>query len=344
VLGPALRRRTFAAAVAALALVVGAPAASASPSAKLTYLRAEGAERCPDEAELKRAVAARLGYDVFFPWAKTTVVVEITRAPKGFHGAVKFVDARGVVKGQRALDSKSDDCADVVRALALTVSIAIDDFGLDDVPKPAPAPEPAPVPEPEPEPEPAPEPAPSPAPAPEPAPAPAPVSATPPRRTELALWVAPTVSFGVAPAAAVGAHVDVDVRRGPLSIGLEARADLPSSAAAPQGGRVSTHLLLASVVPCVRALAPLALCAVGSFGDFFESGAGLAAPSSGSAPFAAVGGRVAAFIPVTDRLFVATHVDVLAALTRHVVQIDDAEAFHVPPASATLGLGAGARF
>ena len=161
-------RRRMAAAVAA-ALLGLAARAEASPSAKLTYLRAEGAERCPDEAELRKAVAARLGYDVFFPWAKTTVVVEITRAPKGFHGAVKFVGASGLVKGQRALDSKSDDCADIVRALALTVSIAIDDFGLDGS-VPAPAPEPAPPrhrprararadPSPEPEPEPEPEPA-----------------------------------------------------------------------------------------------------------------------------------------------------------------------------------------
>ena len=94
----------------------------------------------------------------------------------------------------------------------------------------------------------------------------------------------------------------------------------------------------------MRALAPLALCAVGSFGAFFESGAGLAAPRSATAPFGAAGGRVAAFVPLGDRLFFAAHVDVLAALTRHVVQIDGAEAFHVPPVSATLGLGAGARF
>jgi hypothetical protein len=37
----------------------------AAPTAKLSYVRGEGAEACADEADLKKAVAARLGYDPF---------------------------------------------------------------------------------------------------------------------------------------------------------------------------------------------------------------------------------------------------------------------------------------
>jgi hypothetical protein len=32
---------------------------------------------CPDEPALRKAVAARVGYDPFFPWAEQTVVVQI---------------------------------------------------------------------------------------------------------------------------------------------------------------------------------------------------------------------------------------------------------------------------
>lgn len=36
----------------------------ASPSSRLVYVRGRGAETCPDEAALRAAVAARLGYDL----------------------------------------------------------------------------------------------------------------------------------------------------------------------------------------------------------------------------------------------------------------------------------------
>lgn len=54
--------------------------ASASPSARLLYVRNVGAEGCPDESALRKSVAARLGYDPFFPWATTTVLATIDRA------------------------------------------------------------------------------------------------------------------------------------------------------------------------------------------------------------------------------------------------------------------------
>jgi hypothetical protein len=84
-----------------LAMVTRTKQAWASPSAKLTYARSSGAERCPDEADLRKAVAARLGYHPFFPSASTTVVAEITRAGRGFHGHVKILDEDGVVRGER---------------------------------------------------------------------------------------------------------------------------------------------------------------------------------------------------------------------------------------------------
>src|SRR5258706_10864334 len=51
----------------ALALLAVNTAASAEPPprVRLEYARRAGAERCPDEDQVRRAVVARLGYDPF---------------------------------------------------------------------------------------------------------------------------------------------------------------------------------------------------------------------------------------------------------------------------------------
>ena len=55
------------------------------------YVRDQGATRCADEGELRAAVAARVGYDLFFPWARKTVVVQVERAkPSGYRGLVQI--------------------------------------------------------------------------------------------------------------------------------------------------------------------------------------------------------------------------------------------------------------
>lgn len=53
--------------------------AGANPSGRLVYARGPGADSCPDEETVRSSVAARLGYDPFFAWARTPVVVEVLR-------------------------------------------------------------------------------------------------------------------------------------------------------------------------------------------------------------------------------------------------------------------------
>ncbi|MGH7440137.1 MAG: hypothetical protein ACRENE_30975, partial [Polyangiaceae bacterium] len=64
---------------ALLTAVLVCRTAGATPSARLVYSRTTEASSCPDEAELRKAVATRLGYDPFFSWARQTVVVQISR-------------------------------------------------------------------------------------------------------------------------------------------------------------------------------------------------------------------------------------------------------------------------
>ncbi len=103
-----------------------APAARAFPTSRLVYARGPGAEQCPDQPVLRDAVASRLGYDPFFPSSDKTIVARILRDEKGLHGQVELVDEHGVQVGLRELTAEAEQCEQLVRAMALSISIAID--------------------------------------------------------------------------------------------------------------------------------------------------------------------------------------------------------------------------
>ena len=136
--------------VAALATVLASVTASATPSARLVYSRAHGAESCPDEQALRDAVSARVGYDPFFPWAKQTIIAAVAPgSSRGFTASVSLVDEHDVDHGSRTLSTQGE-CRELVDVAALAIAIAIDPRSL--IPHPAPTasedvgpPPPAPV-------------------------------------------------------------------------------------------------------------------------------------------------------------------------------------------------------
>ena len=111
-----------------VAILSWAPAALATPSARLVYTRTEDAASCPDESALRKAVEARFGYDPFFAWARQSVVAQISREGSRYVARVQLVDEQGLAHGTRELRSDDDTCADVFDASALAISIALDAF------------------------------------------------------------------------------------------------------------------------------------------------------------------------------------------------------------------------
>src|SRR5262245_48766612 len=111
-------RPSAAIAATLVGLVLTVPA-RATPTSRLTYVRGPGAEGCPDEGELRRAVAERLGYDPFFPTAGRTIVAQVTHGAAGYGGELKITDAAGVSLGERVLPTKTRDCGEIVKSLAL---------------------------------------------------------------------------------------------------------------------------------------------------------------------------------------------------------------------------------
>ena len=100
--------------------------ARAAESCVLSYVRGQGAEQCPDEARVRQAVAARLGYDPFVAWAKTTVHAQIVREGSLLRGRLFLADAENRARGSRELTAPADRCDELVAALALAISIAVD--------------------------------------------------------------------------------------------------------------------------------------------------------------------------------------------------------------------------
>lgn len=314
-------RGATAAIVTALAMLV-APAAAASPSAKLVYLRGAGADACPDEGALRRAVGDRVGYDPFFAVAPKTVVAEVTRAAGGYRARVQIVGDDGRVRGERDLSTTGEDCGELVGAIALAISVALDD--LDEPPPEPPSPPPAPQEEP-----PA-EAAPSPAPAPMERPAPRPPGAGEPApKVHLSAALGPTATVGAAPSLGAGGALAGILGRGALALRLDARADLPSGQGIVPVGRVSTASFVSIVSACIRGRTPFGCLGAGG-GVLLSSTEGLPRPASDSAPLALGVARFGVVIRATDALFVEPSFAIGANLARHRVEVDGRTVFELP--------------
>src|SRR5947207_7939690 len=116
----------FAVAAAVLSAVWASPvfAADAPFGVRLAYTDRSGAN-CPNESSLRAAAVARLGYDPFVHAAHATVSVTITRGGRGLKGEIRVEDP-GRDAASRTIESGSGDCAELGKAMALAISIAVD--------------------------------------------------------------------------------------------------------------------------------------------------------------------------------------------------------------------------
>jgi len=121
-------------------------------------------------------------------------------------------------------------------------------------------------------------------------------------------------------------------------VDLEARADVPSSQEAP-GGTATTAIYAGAAVPCFHANV-FAACALAVLGGQVSRGENLAIAREATTFYAAVGVRGALEIPVARKLELDIEADLLATLTRAVLETDDGTVlFRGPPVSGALHLG-----
>ncbi len=340
-----LRLLPFAAIAGVLLLSAGH--AAAAPTGRLVYSRAPGAESCADEATLRRSVAARVGYDPFFPWAKRTVVANLARQSRDFVAVVSLVDEEGVAHGGRELRT-SGDCAELLDATALAIAIAIDPEILTHPAPPstlAGGSGPGGV---------APgvvgEPAAPPAATPPvftaPAPPDVPTSLQPPPATRPADFEATlgaVASSGSAPDLAVGLSAGAQVRWRHVSVGVEGQVDAPASRSV-QGGDVSAWAVLGAVVPCAY-FGPFLACAVAQGGALRVSSGGVPETHATWTGSWQAGARAGVLIPVGESLFLRVHSDLLVNLDRARLELRVGQVVWTAPLfDSSLGIDAVVRF
>lgn len=328
-------RRGFAKSAALAAVVLFVRSAAAEPAGRLVYQRAAGAESCPDEAALRRAVAARLGADPFDDAARPTYSVTIDGEGEKLVGRVVLVDANGLGKGVRELVAESD-CAELVDGLSLALSLAINPelATSDSVPAP-------PLSQPE-----TPAAAPPPVLVAPPADAlpPVPEAEPPPRPGyTFGLGVTGYGSVGTAPELAFGAGVVVRVRRGALSLSLESRYEPSAGGLQANGANVETRLVAGVLAPCWHFPAAFVqACAVGLVGSMRAEASNLPGAHPDDGVYAAAGARAAVEMVELPFVRLQIRLDLLARLVPVRVTRNDAEQtlWEAPPVTGTLGLGA----
>jgi hypothetical protein len=200
------------------------------PSSRLVYVRGPGAGACPDQSSVREAVRKRLGYDPFFPSSDKTIILRVMRDSGKLRGEVELVDEQGKQVGKREFSAAQDECDQLLRAMALSISIAIDPKSAETYaqgPDVDGAPDP-PIKQTEPQTDSQPEPL-SPALLTPPAPATAP-KAKPSREAAPRLWSAglgATLQLGSMPQAALGATAFGALRTGSWSLAIEGELDAP---------------------------------------------------------------------------------------------------------------------
>ncbi len=314
---------------------LGALPASAAPTpqAHLLYVREAGADRCPEEAEVRGVVTTRLGYDPFSERAPTTVSVTLSHPPRGLRARIELVDATGEVTGARELTSKRGDCSELASAVELAISLAIDPLSFAGGPPPAETIAPTAKPN------------------------VTDVNANlnanvnanantnvtanataKPERLRARLGAGALVSLGSAPGVTFGFTIKAGIRRVRWSMNLEVRADLPSSAQAA-GGTITTALYTGSAIPCFHQ-GLFAGCAIAMLGGQISSGANFPISKQVSTVFAAGGVRAALEIPIWKKLELHIEADLLAAITRTTLTVDQDNnvVFRTPPVSGAFHL------
>jgi hypothetical protein len=327
-------RRSLVLACAAAALT-GAAAGEASAQearARLEYARAAD-DGCPDEATLRDAVSARLGYVPFDEAAPRTVRVRIARAARRIEVTIDVIED-GAITGTRDLGARARaGTCPISEALVLAVSLAIDPMTLAAGPL---APPPALEPEPEP----------TTCPEPEPCAAcprcPEVVPATDARPAEVTARLSAAAVLGLAPLPLPtgGLRLAVGARLLDFSIDVELRGDVPTTGGDADGRTATaTATWVSGTLALCGHLEVLALCGLSTMGALVAWGGGVDRPETRVMGFATAGARIGLEIPVDPALAITVSADAGYVLTPAALVVDGRTLHTTPPAVGSAGVG-----
>jgi hypothetical protein len=326
----------------------------ASAASRLMYTRTTGAAHCPDEGRFRAAVAERLGYDPFFPWAEQTVTVDIFEEKGSLRAKLTLVDRDGIVRGTRALRGRAHDCEALLTSLALATSITLDPMAaqtrgaptaengqptIDVQRAPPPATE-----------------ATSPPSDPSRTPASAKEQATQydggalfegradaPESIQWSVSAGPVVALGATPGLSTGGRLGTQLQRGHFALGVELRGALPTRQASDAGGAVHVGVLGGALAPCFNQ-GPFSACGIVYLGSMQLRGSEVEVPVGTSLWFAAAGARAEVAIPIGGAVDLRAHLDGMKALLLSQLYLHGSEVWRSPSFWTAFGVSVGVRF
>jgi hypothetical protein len=326
-----------------LGILAGGSSSAAAQSApapiRLHYQRGPGAMSCPDEAQLREAIAAHLGSDPFSNDGKRLLEIAIDRHEGMLEARVGLVSETGTAGGERILRSSSPECRDLAAVIALAVSMVLDPLAppaaTADSPRVPPAAWEVPsVPAPPREAEAV-------------AATAAPALQPQPPGPAFAVSLAVLGAVGAASAPNLGMALQLGIAWPLVSLGLEGQAGLPVRQhvqTSTGSGSFDTSQLTASFVPCLTRW-HLGVCGLVSAGATHVTTAGMISLlGSPWAPFVGIGGRVFGGLPLFDWLEARLQLDLLGQVTQTTDKVNAPTVWSAPPVSGNLALALAARF
>lgn len=303
--------------------------AQAEEKARLVYVRGAGADECPAEVDLRLLVMARLGYDPFSPQASRVVLSRIELTGPQLVGSLEVIDQGGMATGRRELTAQVGRCADLARALALSISLAIDPERASQPPRAQPAPPSADVTEPPPL-------AAKSKPKTPPEPGPPPVEDAAKARAFVSLALAG--SAGALPAPALGGAVSLGWRFGFGSVALEGLVAQGLSSDLTPRGNLTGAIFLGGASACWAGGA-WAVCGLAVAGAQRLGTSGVTHPAASYGLFLGAGPRIAWVQSFGPRWQSFASLEGLVNLRRNGAELSGREVWRTPPASVTLSLG-----
>jgi hypothetical protein len=300
---------------------------------RLHYDRLGGAEACPDEAQLRDAISARLGSDPFSDDGKRLLEITIGPHGNGLEARIDVVAEGGATSGRRDLRSQSRDCDDLATVLVLTASMVLE-------PPPAPHPPPPAVSEP------AVEPPRKPVVSHEPeavtAVAAAPAAQAPTETGGVQVELATAGEFGALSSPSLAFTLGLGYAWSSFTLSVEGQANLPVQQALSTGS-VTSSQLTATLVPCLTQW-HLGACGLVSAGATRVSASGISPEGHQSLPFFALGARLYWGLPLEDWLEARILADLLVPLTQTSIVLNQSTTWSAAPISGSVGLALVTRF
>jgi hypothetical protein len=319
-------------------------ARAAALTVRLEYAAGLG---CPDAADFRAVVIARLGYDPFVESAPEQVLVRIEPRDRTMDGRIEWRDASGKWAGEQIFPSVTTDCLRLVRAMGFALAVQIQLLAKAAAPDAhvvAPA-EAAPPPE-----------------------APAVTSAKPPiaaiqspaepalassadvghssrigpRSPVFALGAGPSVGVGLSSSPVLLARLFGVVSWQHVSVELAAIASLPTTTRRADGAGFSQQHLLGSAAVCATATRWNG-CVLANAGAVRMAG-DIDRPTSASMPVVEAGARAAIVQRIGRRGSLSGHADGLINLTRWMATLDQVSVWTAPRFAAALGVDASVQF